>query len=69
MGFLNATGVITYFQGKGFRIGDNLGMGTFAGVLCAVFVAVSFTPQEVTWDEKGLMSSRSGLPFEGSPEL
>jgi hypothetical protein len=48
------SGVIPYFQGRGFHIDDVLGMGTLAGFFFGIFVAAFFTPREITWDDESI---------------
>ena len=45
-------GVVPYLRGKGFRVGDVLEMGAFVGLFFGLFVAVFFTPREITWDDE-----------------
>jgi hypothetical protein len=45
------SGVVPYFQGKEVRVGDILGMAAFGAAFFGIFVAVAFTPREITWDD------------------
>jgi hypothetical protein len=60
------SGVIPFFQGKGFHTSDVLGMGTFAGTIFGIFVAIFFTPREITWNDETI---RIRALFPGSGEF
>ncbi len=60
------SGVIPYFQGKGFHIDDVLGMGALAGSFFGIFVVVFFTPREITWDDESI---KIRALFPGSGEF
>src|ERR1700761_2973538 len=61
-----STGVVPYLRGKGFHTADVLGMGAFAGVFFGIFVALFFTPREITFDDERF---RIRALFPGSGEF
>lgn len=45
------SGIIPYFQGKPVQAGDILGEAGFGAVFFGIFVALAFTPREITWND------------------
>ena len=45
-------GIVPYFQGKEVRIASILTLAVFVGALFGIFIAIIFTPQEITWNDE-----------------
>lgn len=46
------SGVVPYFQGKAVKLDDVLPPAVLGSAFLGIFVAVMFTPREITWNEE-----------------
>ena len=61
------SGVVPFFRGKEVRVGDILPVAALGGAVFGIFVAVVFTPQEITWDDERI-KIRALFPGSGDFE-
>jgi hypothetical protein len=57
------SGVMPHLQGKAVRFDDIFAMAIFGSAFLGIFVAVMFTPREITWNEERI---KIGALFPGS---
>jgi hypothetical protein len=62
-----SSGAVRYFRGQELQAGDIFSSAALGGVVFGIFVAVIFTPREITWDDETI-KIRALFPGSGDFE-